>query len=629
MVGLIAGVLTLVIGEPSKILASLLLSTIGLTVPISIMWSLGYFNSINGNVLTTIWLLFACALLLLLRRNTNDARAIPGTWFGYVIFAILAIFWLQRFPVTSSPRSLALLVTDAGEDNAHWLVGLSKSTIGSASQLTPDSAQGSGITVGAFYVLGRTMMRLMDTGIIGKGSNAFVLVRLYLILALANGILWISITGQILRKTSIIKQALFGAFSGATAFILLLKFLRSGHFSTAVALVLMSLMVWLLTREWRFSTTSRLLLCISTLVTMYATGESWYPLKALFVLYALLLAVIIGLHIKKYARQSGTSKSFFIGIVAALVGLVILYLRLPVLMKSFVINATNWDYVKYSISLPGGYPFLQEQHLIIAISAALVVLLIPKHIFGSRYLTSVLGASFISIALLITASLLLIADHVPPFSPQYGPRKMLFLVSALCAPFFFPLIALGLQRIQHSLVTLRPYALVGAIPAMIYVCTLIAPYDIKWPNGYDLSSPSWTVGIVKLLDEQPDKNVVCLRTDYWDPQVDPVYLTDSDYTNGYLCSRMALGLGGVYDNPHNVWIASNICQIKPVQTIATWDDAFFRKLNILVTDPTRRSTYAWCQGDWENFTNGWLHPVRWDLVTLYDHTGVYAPVNNG
>ena len=627
IVGLIAGVLTLVIGEPSRILASLLLSMVGLTVPISIIWSRGYLNSINGNVLTTIWLLFACVLLLLLRRNTNDSRAIPGTWYGYVIFAILAISWLQRFPVTSSPRSLALLVTDSGEDNAHWLVGLSKSTIGSASQLTPDSAQGSGTTVGAFYVLGRTMMRLMDTGIIGKGSNAFVLVRLYLILALTNGILWISITGQILRKTSIIKQALFGAFSGATAFILLLKFLRSGHFSTAVALVLMSLMVWLLTRDWLSSTTSRLLLCISTLVTMYATGESWYPLKAVFVIYALLLAVIIGLRIQNYAKQSEKSKSFFVSIIAALIGLGILYLRLPVLMKSFVTNATNWDYVKYTMSLPGGYPFLQEQHLVIAISAALVVLLIPKHIFGSRYLTSVLGASFISIVLFITASLLLIADHVPPFSPQYGPRKMLFLVSALCAPFVFSLIALGLHQIQSTLRHLRPYGLIVGIPAIIFLSTLVAPSDTKWPNGYDLSSPRWTVGVVKLLNEQPDKNVVCLRTDYWDPQVDPVYLTASDYENGYLCSRMALGLAGVFDYPHNTWIAANICQIKPDQAAAAWDDSFFRQLNILVTDPTRRSTLTWCQGDWEGATNGWLHSVRWDLVTLYDQNGVYAPAN--
>ena len=88
-----------------------------------------------------------------------------------------------------------------------------------------------------------------------------------------------------------------------------------------------------------------------------------------------------------------------------------------------------------------------------------------------------------------------------------------------------------------------------------------------------------------------------------------------------------VGLAGVFDSPHNTWIAANICQIKPDQAIAAWDDAFFRKLNILVTDPTRRSTLAWCQGDWEGATNGWLHSVRWDLVTLYDHNGAYAPAN--
>jgi hypothetical protein len=592
------------------------------------MWSLGYFQSINGYLLTTIWLLLAIVLLFTLRKNTSDIGTILGTWCGYLIFAFLAISWIRRFPVTSSPQSLALLVKDAGEDNAHWLLGLSRSTIGSASQLTPESGHGSGTAVGAFIVLARTTMRLMDTGIIGKGSNAFVLVRSYLILAMASGILWVSITGQILKKTSIIKQALFGALSGATAFIVLLKFLRSGHFSTALALVLLSLMVWLLTREWTFTSTSRVLICVSTLITMYAIGESWYPLKALFVTYTVALAIIVGLYLKKYAVNIEKSRRFYIFLITALVGSGVILFKVPVLMRTFLMNATDWSYIKYNLGLAGGYPSFQEQHVFIAIAAGILVLLIPKLVFGSRFLTSVLGATFISLVLLTTGSLLLVADHVPPFSPQYGPRKMLFLASALCAPFFLPLAAFGLHRIQRSLTALRPYALVGAIPAIIYLATLVAPSDVKWPNGYDLSSPSWTVGVVTLLDEQPDKNLVCLRTDYWNPQVDPVYLTDSEYKNGYLCSRMALGLAGVFDYPHNTWIAANICQIKPDQAIAAWDDAFFRKLNILVTDPTRRSTYAWCQGDWEGATNGWLHSVRWDLVTLYGHNGVYAPVNN-
>ena len=624
-----AGALTPFIAEPSRILGSLLLSMVGLTVSLSIMWSLGYFQSINGNILTTIWLLLAVVLLFTLRKNTSDIGTILGTWCGYLIFACLSISWIRRFPVTSSPQSLALLVKDSGEDNAHWLLGLSRSTIGSASQLTPESGHGSGTAVGAFIVLARTTMRLMDTGIIGKGSNAFVLVRSYLILAMANGILWVSITGQILKRTSIIKQALFGALSGATAFIVLLKFLRSGHFSTAVALLLLSLMIWLLTREWIFTSESRVLICITTFFTMYAIGESWYPLKALFVMYAIVLAIIVGLYLKKFAVNIKRSKTLYVSLFASLVVSGAILYKVPVLMRAFLTNAVNWSYVKYTIGLVGGYPYFQEPHVFIAIAAGLVVLLIPKLVFGSRFLTSVLGATFISLALLTTGLLMLVADHVPPFSPQYGPRKMLFLISALCAPFFFPLIALGLHRIQHSLATLRPYALIGAIPAMIYACTLITPNDIKWPNGYDLSSPAWTVGIVKLLDEQPDKNVVCLRTDYWNPQVDPVYLTEPDYTNGYLCSRIALGLGGVYDGPHSTWTAANICQIKPDQASAVWDVAFFQKLNILVTDPTRRSTYAWCQGDWESATNGWLHSVRWDLVTLYDHNGVYAPINKG
>jgi hypothetical protein len=625
---LIAGALTPFIGEPSKILGSLLLSMVGLTVPISIMWSLGDFQSINGNILTTIWLLLAVVLLITLRKNTSEAREIIGTWCGYLLFSCLAISWIRRFPVTSSPQSLALLVKDAGEDNAHWLLGLSRSTIGSASQLTPESAQGSGTAVGAFLTLGRTVMRLLDTGIVGKGSNAFVLVRSYLILAMANGILWVSISGEILKRTSIIKQVLFGALSGATAFIVLLKFLRSGHFSTAVALALLSLMVWLFTREWEFNNLSRLFLCIGTIVTMFAAGESWYPLKALFVMYVAALFIIIGVFISKHLKKLRESKKFLVTLCLSVAVSAAVFLKVPVLMRTFVNNVTDWNYTKYSIGLPGGYPFFQEQHVFMAIGTGLVVLLIPKLVFGVRYMTAMLGASFIAIILFTTGSLLLIADHVPPFSPQYGPRKMLFLASALCAPFFLPLAALGLHQIQKSLASLRPYALAGAIPAMIYACTLIAPSDVKWPNGYDLTSPSWTVGVIKLLDEQPDKNLVCLRTDYWNPQVDPTYLTDSEYKNGYLCSRMALGLAGVFDYPHNTWIAANICQIKPDQAIAAWDDAFFRKLNILVTDPTRRSTYAWCQGDWEGFTNGWLHSVRWDLVTLYGHNGVYAPVNN-
>ena len=625
---LTAGALAPFIGEPSRILGSLLLSMVGLTVPISILWSLGYFDSINGNILTTIWLLLAVVLLFTLRKNTSEAREIIGTWCGYLLFACLAISWIRRFPITSSPQSLALLVTDAGEDNAHWLVGLSKSTLGSASQLTPDSAKGSGNAVGAFLVLARTTMRLMDTGIIGKGSNAFVLVRSYLILAMANAVLWVSISGQILRKTSIIKQTLFAGLSGATAFIVLLKFLRSGHFSTAVALVLLSLMVWLFTREWEFNNSSRLFLCVSTLLTMFAAGESWYPLKALFVMYTVALAILVGVYGSKHLKKIRESKELLVALCLSVAVAVTVFLKVPVLMRTFLNNVTDWNYTKYSISLPGGYPFFQEQHVFIALGTGLVVLLIPKHIFGDRRLTSVLGASFVAIVLFTTGSLLVIADHIPPYSPQYGPRKMLFLASALCAPLFLPLVALGLHRIQKSLMSLRPYALVGAIPACVFLATIVAPSDIKWPTGYDLSSPTWTVGVVKLLDEQPDKNVVCMKTDYWNPQVEPTYLTESDYTNGYLCSRMALGLAGVFDYPHNTWIAANICQIKPDQAIAAWDDAFFRKLNILVTDPTRRSTYAWCQGDWEGFTNGWLHSVRWDLVTLYGHNGVYAPVNN-
>ena len=421
-----AGALTPFIAEPSRILGSLLLSMVGLTVSLSIMWSLGYFQSINGNILTIIWLLLAVVLLFTLRKNTSDIGTILGTWCGYLIFACLAISWIRRFPVTSSPQSLALLVKDSGEDNAHWLLGLSRSTIGSASQLTPESGHGSGTAVGAFIVLARTTMRLMDTGIIGKGSNAFVLVRSYLILAMANGILWVSITGQILKKTSVIKQALFGALSGATAFIVLLKFLRSGHFSTALALVLLSLMIWLLTREWIFTSESRVLICVSTLITMYAIGESWYPLKALFVMYAIALAIIVGLYLKKYAVDLRKSKRLYVSLFASLVVVGVILFKVPVLMRAFLTNVNDWTYIKYTIGLAGGYPSFQEQHLFIAIAAGLLVLLIPKLVFGSRFLTSVLGATFISLALLTTGLLMLVADHVPPFSPQYGPRKMLF-----------------------------------------------------------------------------------------------------------------------------------------------------------------------------------------------------------
>lgn len=596
LTGLLAGYL---VANTAAVLGGVMMSTI---MWISLVVGLDAFTptyGISGPFVLWGVVILAVVCTVLLRRFlsvSDDGVSLAGMSLTIVILGYL----YRSSPQWTSETAFDSLVRN-GEDNAAWLLALSRSVVEGETQLNTLSGTSGGPGTGVVVTFFREAMDTFGkSSLISNADNGLVLMRSYVLVALIVAMLW-HVTAQHLLKDKDWVTRLGSSMLVTVVSVSLVNGLAAvGHFSAVVAGMYLSLALYFQTIEFQVRVGSRVLQRMLVTFSLMAAGQSWFPLTGLALLYVLLTIVVFVwpyLSKRPTARQIKIAAGFLVVIVAS--G----YVAYQRLFAAFLQNVTSVEFITRNLTIAGGYSTV---HPWIVVGAFTVCI---WWAFGNSRTQDLLGLRvLVTVLILPIVGLFTWSYFLAPFTPQYGAWKYLYIGVMATAPIALlsvPMLinkstAIGIQRL---------------VPAMLFfvMVTFSPPWNqIRWAdtvtaNGYDFSSV-----IVSELRENPERPVGCLATE-----------KDSAARNyiAYLCSRMAMGLGGFDEVVHRVWTAGNICTISPPQAKAEFTMEFQQNLTVILFDGTRTSSFAECQAPSEEAPNGWLSPIDWDVIRKIDQYG--------
>jgi hypothetical protein len=554
---------------------------------------------ISGN--TVLVAVMLCALLgsagiKYLRQNVVKTNHALSLFLFILIFTKIT----ENCRQWTSAEAFGILVGN-GEDNAAWLVSLSKSVIKNETVLSAQSAASGGPSTGVFISFFRELFYRVDsTAFVSNGDNALVLLRMYTIIGVLIALLWMMVASSMLREQKQIVRAGFAVVSGLTGYSFIMGLATVGHFSAVVAVFFLSTAV--LVHEVLQGTNIRFGLAIqrgTVFLSLISAGQAWFPLTAVALIYLALISVQVVLNRvpkkidKKIGRQVATSAA------AAFLISYFLYMRI---FPSFLQNVFDLDFVIYNLTLPGGYATVNPWLVLLGFSVAIFWGFSPK-VFDRTSQMSLVIALFIPIVGLFTWSYFL-----APYTPQYGAWKYLYIGAAVAVPWALPIIGQYLQSKKPS-ISLLPIPMV----LLLGLGLLSPPFNhVSWvekaiPAGYE-----WVDTVVNELRENPGRPVVCSNS---------IKDDDGQKYIAYLCSRMALGLGGFDEFKHRVWGAANFCTVNAEQMKDEWPTSELRNLAVVLFDPMRTSSFAGCQSPSEDYPNGLLSFVDWSVVRKLSPSG--------
>jgi hypothetical protein len=287
---------------------------------------------------------------------------------------------------------------------------------------------------------------------------------------------------------------------------------------------------------------------------------------------------------------------------AAVFVTVVVFALAQKLFSSFLANVTNLSYIKYNLTLAGGYSTVNPWLVVGGFSLCLW--------WGHRQTTnddhsklSLVAALLVPVIGLFTWSYFL-----APYIPQYGAWKYLYVAAAVSIPWAIVITA----RLLENFLSLT--ALAQAPLVLLLALGLFTPpfQHLNWVNTVRGTDYEWVDSVTNELRRNSQRAVVCLNTFKGD---------EGRNYDAYLCSRMSLGLGGFDTYEHRTWTAANICQIGPEQARLAWDGSFQENLTVLMFDDQRTSSFASCQSATEGTPNGWLSFVDWNVVKKLSPNG--------
>jgi len=277
---------------------------------------------------------------------------------------------------------------------------------------------------------------------------------------------------------------------------------------------------------------------------------------------------------------------------------------------SFLQNVIDIDYVKFNMRLGGGYPVVRSEILVVSVVRMLSFLQARRHEKSPKQMPFVFAFS-----LLTPWLVLLVASYLSsPYAPQYGVIKYGYMIAGVAAPYALAAIAgqfsMGRSQMNGGAV---------AFGLLLTFLWLGSPGDkIQWLQTAQTVDVPWAQAVVAELRNDPQRPVVCLNTVEDD--------TSRNY-EAYLCSRIALGLGGFNEIVHRTWTAANICQVPAKQADEAFTDEFQKNLTVVLFDPSEVTSGVECQAPTESHPRGWTSAIDWKVVKTVDEGGsrVFPP----
>lgn len=554
--------------------------------------------SVSGQVVLTTALIMMVAFAVLLRSYFQLANE---TRIAISLFLFVPIFLYLTSPGRSwtSENAFGALVRN-GEDNAAWLVALSRSVVDGETRLSVDSGTSGGPGTGVLINFVRQLMSSIgETELLSSADNGLVLVRSYVFIAIVLAVIWFFVAFKLLQQRDQLTQTLFGLVASVVSYIFVMGLATVGHFSAVVAVLFLSAAVYFLVMI-EFNQ-SRVLWLSQGLVfiSLIAAGQSWFPLTGLAFVYA---GLIILSYLLPFVKVRPTDKQLRFGALGLIAIALFGYVSYTRLFPSFLQNVTSLDFITYNLTLAGGYSTVSPW--IVVVSFALVLW------WGFAFLNNDSGSTMALVIALVfpIVGLFLWSYFLAPFTPQYGAWKYLYMGVAVLAPLAVIVVGVLLPAGVSS-------ARSRALPVVIVLLFSLFPppwNNIRWADQVKGTDYTWVAPIVKELRRDPERVVGCLETSEAD--------TGYSYI-AYLCSRMALGLGGFDNEVHKVWNAGSLCTISPNQATAQFTREFQENLTVILFDGTRTTSFAGCQAPIDRFPNGWLSSIDWSVVRKLDPYG--------
>ncbi|CAB4563466.1 unannotated protein [freshwater metagenome] len=554
--------------------------------------------SVSGQVVLTSALAMTVFFAVLLRpypRIDNESRI------TFPLFSLVGIFVYLTSPGRSwtSENAFGALVSN-GEDNAAWLVALSRSVVDGETRLSVASGTSGGPGTGVLINYVRQLMSSIgEADLVSSADNGLVLMRSYVFIAVVLAVMWFLVAFKMLPHRDLLTQTLFGLVAGVVSYVFSMGLAAVGHYSAVVAVLFLSAAVYFAVM---MPTPDLWALWLSrglVFVSLIAAGQSWFPLTGIAFVFAGLVVFFL---LRPFLQKRPTKKQLRIATWATSVLVVFAYLSYTRLFPSFFQNVTSIDYITYNLTLPGGYSTVNPW--LVMLSFALVL----WWTFTYSHADAIANNSLVIALIFPIVGLFTWSYFLAPFTPQYGAWKYLYMGAAVVAP--LAVLVAGVLMPSNA----SP-AFTRVMPAAIVL--LFALYsppwnNIRWVDAVEGDGYTWVAPVVRELREFPTRPVGCLNTLESD--------TSQNYI-GYLCSRMAFGLGGFDDARHRVWTAGNICTVFQAQTTFEWPQSELEKLTVILFDGTRTSSFAGCQAATESEPNGWLSSIDWSVVRKLDPNG--------
>ena len=595
----VGAVIGLFVRDSVAIFSGLLLSIVVCTVAALFAGTLFPSYSVSGALVLAALLLLAIGIAFGVRRFTVKANE-KNIFIALAALTSTLLFLLRESRTWTSVNAFGALVRD-GEDNAAWLVALSRSVVDGKTQLSIGSGTSGGPGTGIVINLVRQSMSVIgESPLFSSADNALVLVRAYVVVAVLLACGWLVVSVVAGSSRDLLSKTLFAVLASVTSYIFVMGLANVGHFSAVVAVLFLFIATFMYLAIDGSTKQGMWLKRVSVLLSLVAAGQSWFPMTVLPLLYVFALVMVAVAPLKK---QRPTQKTIRLLMTAVIAIIFFGYFSYTRLFASFLQNAFSLDYIISNLTIAGGYATVHPWVVVVGFMTVAM--------WGSS--TSLLEidrAHWILPALFLGPTMFLFvwSYFLAPFTPQYGAWKFLYMATAVTTP-------LAVVVLNTRLTNRVPLSFVRVLPALVLLALMMfsPPWNsIRWAEEIRGDDYPWIAPVVRELQTSPERPVGCLNTISGD--------VDQSY-NAYLCSRMALGLGGFDEVRHRVWQAGSICTIGEAQTAYEWPEEQLRNFTVILFDGSRTSSFAGCQAPTKGEPNGWLSSINWDVVRKLDSTG--------
>jgi hypothetical protein len=595
----VGGVIGLLVRDSVAVFCGLFLSFVVCTVAALFAEALLPSYSVSGASVLVVFLSVIVAIAFGMRRftiKTDESKILVAM----AALTASLLFLLRESRTWTSVNAFGALVR-GGEDNAAWLLALSRSVIDGKTEFSSASGTSGGPGTGIVINLVRQSMSAVgESPLFSSGDNALVLVRAYAVVAVLLACGWLVVSVVASSSRDLLSGTLFAVLASMTSYVFVMGLANVGHFSAVVAVFFLSVAMFMYLAIDGSSKQGMWVKRLFVFLALVAAGQSWFPMTGLALLYVFALVVVAVVpYMKQRPNQKTIRLLIAVGIAMTLFG----YFSYTRLFASFLQNAFSLDYIISNLTIPGGYSTANPWLVVLGFIA------VTWWGFSKTHSDTDMGHWILPLLFVVPTVLLFVWSYfLAPFVPQYGAWKYLYIATAVTVP-------LTVVILQISLPDRTPIRFVRVLPMLVlFALTMFSPpwNSIQWAEGIKGTDAPWVAGVVKALQVSPERPAACVNT---------VLNDESRNYEAYLCSRMSFGLGGFDESVHRTWTAANICQIPPPQARAAFSREFQQDLSVLLFDGSRTSSFAGCQAPAKEEPNGWLSSINWEVVRKLDSTG--------